>query len=599
MDADMDMDIPLPEELEWLETNAFLPEEDEEEVELYTEEEEDHQQQQQQKQQIPDSSRTNPLGRSITAVLAPESISIADLSPVSENQINGKKRLWSGKDNSADASSSEKVSSDEKRNRIAPPGSEIDEDWLRFSPPMENIDETPVVVEEEKFVSRFASEIDGDCIPVTGPSGDRVYAKMSRVERNDVSKKLNIKGYSYGLIFEPINDLMQRVEQEAFTKVLQASSESPSDLIPLEIPVVNEQLWVDKYAPNSFTELLSDEQTNREVLLLCGPPGLGKTTLAHIAAKHCGYRVINASDDRSSSTIEAKILDVVQMNSVMADSKPKCLVIDEIDGALGEGKGAVEVILKMVAAEKKSDVGKENVSQEAQSGRKPSKQRRKTASLSRPVICICNDLFAPSLRPLRQVAKLQYICNKERFRTSSIALTALAEYTECDIRSCLNTLQFLNKKKETINVLEISSQVVGRKDISRSAFDVWKEVFQKRKMKRERKPFNGCNSMSSDFDLLHSLISNRGDYELTLDGIHENILQLHYHDPLMQKTLKCLNSLGVSDVMHQYIMRTQKMSLRVYQPYIAITIRNLIAQVEKPNIEWPKSFQRYLSFHPI
>lgn len=35
---------------------------------------------------------------------------------------------------------------------------------------------------------------------------------------------------------------------------------------------------------------------------------------------------INASDDRSASSIEAKILDVVQMNSVMPDSKPKCLV---------------------------------------------------------------------------------------------------------------------------------------------------------------------------------------------------------------------------------------------------------------------------------
>lgn len=35
---------------------------------------------------------------------------------------------------------------------------------------------------------------------------------------------------------------------------------------------------------------------------------------------------VNASDDRSSSTIGAKILDVVQMNSVSADSRPKCLV---------------------------------------------------------------------------------------------------------------------------------------------------------------------------------------------------------------------------------------------------------------------------------
>lgn len=29
----------------------------------------------------------------------------------------------------------------------------------------------------------------------------------------------------------------------------------------------HEDLWVDKYAPRSFTELLSDEQTNREVSL--------------------------------------------------------------------------------------------------------------------------------------------------------------------------------------------------------------------------------------------------------------------------------------------------------------------------------------------
>ena len=36
------------------------------------------------------------------------------------------------------------------------------------------------------------------------------------------------------------------------------------------------------------------------IALLSGPPGLGKTTLAHVAARHAGYNVveINASDDR-------------------------------------------------------------------------------------------------------------------------------------------------------------------------------------------------------------------------------------------------------------------------------------------------------------
>jgi hypothetical protein len=48
-------------------------------------------------------------------------------------------------------------------------------------------------------------------------------------------------------------------------KALQESTDSLDSEACSVTPLVTEKLWVEKYAPNSFTELLSDEHTNREV----------------------------------------------------------------------------------------------------------------------------------------------------------------------------------------------------------------------------------------------------------------------------------------------------------------------------------------------
>ena len=84
---------------------------------------------------------------------------------------------------------------------------------------------------------------------------------------------------------------------------------------------------------------------------------------------------------------------------------------------------------------------------------------------------------------------LQRVKEEERLRLAS-GLTTLAEFTECDIRACFNTLQFLNKKKEFLNVVDISSQVVGRKDMTSSIFDIWRAVLQKRKSKVKGRALN-------------------------------------------------------------------------------------------------------------
>lgn len=76
--------------------------------------------------------------------------------------------------------------------------------------------------------------------------------------------------------------------------------------------------------------------------------------------------------------------------------------------------------------------------------------------LLRPLICICNDLYASSLTKLRQHARiirftrpadthlakrLRFICENENLRAESRALSALVGISKGDMRGCLNTLQ--------------------------------------------------------------------------------------------------------------------------------------------------------------
>lgn len=95
-----------------------------------------------------------------------------------------------------------------------------------------------------------------------------------------------------------------------------------------------------------------------QLLLVSGPPGLGKTTLAHVIAKQAGYKVfeINArsvvrpekvtreahalvicSDARSGAVVDDRIRPALESGAAIGSSKPVLVIIDEIDGATGAG----------------------------------------------------------------------------------------------------------------------------------------------------------------------------------------------------------------------------------------------------------------------
>lgn len=187
------------------------------------------------------------------------------------------------------------------------------------------------------------------------------------------------------------------------------------------------------------------------MILIAGSPGLGKTTLAHVIAKQAGYNVreMNASDDRSVDAFRQALESGTQMKSVLSgDKRPNCIILDEIDGA---PVAAIEFLTRFVS----DRMGVKETS--TMVGQQKKKNKADQFVLRRPIICICNDLYVPALRPLRQVGfvvsfppissarladRLHVIAKREGIKADLGTLLVLAEKTNCDVRSCISMMQF-------------------------------------------------------------------------------------------------------------------------------------------------------------
>ena len=107
----------------------------------------------------------------------------------------------------------------------------------------------------------------------------------------------------------------------------------------------NEFLWVEKYRPKTIDECILPDATKKtfkdfldkgEVpnLLLAGPPGVGKTTVAKALCHELGvdYYVINGSDEgRFLDTVRNQAKNFASTVSLSSDAKHKVIIIDEAD----------------------------------------------------------------------------------------------------------------------------------------------------------------------------------------------------------------------------------------------------------------------------
>lgn len=169
-------------------------------------------------------------------------------------------------------------------------------------------------------------------------------------------------------------------------------------------PVFDNALWTTKYAPadtkslvgngpavaklqnwlhdwsknlnSNFKKPGKDASGTFRAVLLSGPPGIGKTSAAHVISKLEGFSPIelNASDVRSKKLIEASLKETINNTSLdgwykggkinknlsvdgMNLTDRTVLIMDEVDGMAGGDRGGVGAINALIKKTKVSDGG--------------------------------------------------------------------------------------------------------------------------------------------------------------------------------------------------------------------------------------------------
>jgi replication factor C subunit 1 len=242
-------------------------------------------------------------------------------------------------------------------------------------------------------------------------------------------------------------------------------------------PEVDSRLWTTKYAPTALNQICGNQTTVQKIqtwlrafpknvktgfklagkdgsgvfraIILHGPPGIGKTTAAHLVAKLEGYDIVerNASDTRSKKLMEEGMKGVLSTNSLLgyfagdgkkveASKKKLVLIMDEVDGMSAGDRGGVGAL---AAVCKKTEV---------------------------PMILICNDRKLPKMKPFDYVtfdlpfrrptvdqirSRIMTIAFREGLKIPPPVINALIEGSHADIRQVVNMISTAKLDQEVMD----------------------------------------------------------------------------------------------------------------------------------------------------
>ena len=318
-------------------------------------------------------------------------------------------------------------------------------------------------------------------------------------------------------------------------------------------------MWSEKYRPknildlignedarNSFVEWLTKWKKGTKPILLVGPPGIGKTTLANLAAKQFDYDLIslNASDVRNKKNIQ-EILSPVLGNETIFGTP--MIFIDEVDGIHGRADyGGTEAIIKIL---KESTV---------------------------PIVLAANSDLSDKMKSIKKNARviqfrplsprlLRFYLNKilqlENAKISSDSLMKLVAESKGDIRSMINFAQAL---------------VTGFNPPTEKSFESLD-------IEESINTFYKANSIDEARSILYSL---RIDPREKINAFYSSVIGSSISTDDMQRFLQIIST---ADMLYGKIMKTQQWRLLRYLDAILLGLykKDLPIRYSKYNLSWP------------